>query len=252
MYIRKTVSKSKKNSKKKYYTYRLVESVRIGDKVKQQTLLNLGADFSLDQSHWSALSKRIDDILKGQPSLLGLDQEIESLAQQYAAQLLSIKAAAVPIGSDASVVYDSVDLESLEHLDPRSIGGESLLYETIKKLKLDEALESLGLSALQQRTVMGLLIAKAVAPSSEAAALTWLQESSGAGELFGLSQHGFIDIRFQNISGQIDLLNQARLEAFSLLRKDPHLELPLNKLLKKEVNLGEQISGDLKLRNDQW
>ncbi len=32
---------------------------------------------------------------------------------------------------------------------------------------------------------MGLLIAKAVAPSSEAAALTWLQQSSGTGELFG-------------------------------------------------------------------
>ncbi len=59
----------------------------------------------------------------------------------------------------------------------------------------------------------------------------------GSGELFGFSQHGFIDIRFQNISGQIDLLNQARLEAFNLLRKDPHLELPLNKLLKKEVGL---------------
>ena len=185
MYIRKTVSKSKKNSKKRYYTYRLVESIRIGDKVKQQTLLNLGADFSLDQSHWSALSKRIDDILKGHPSLFELNQEIESLAQQYAAQLLSIKAAAVPISSDAPVIYDSVDLESLEHLDPRSIGSESMLYGTIKKLKLDEALESLGFSALQQRTAMGLLIAKAAAPSSEAAALTWLQESSGAGELFG-------------------------------------------------------------------
>jgi len=62
-------------------------------------------------------------------------------------------------------------------------------------------------------------------------------EIRGAGELFGLSQHGFIDIKLQNISGQIDLLNQARNEAFSLLRKDPHLELSCNKLLKKEVNL---------------
>ena len=185
MYIRKTVSKSKKNSKKKYYTYRLVESIRIGDKVKQQTLLNLGSSFNLDQSHWSTLSKRIDDILKGHPSLFEPDREIEVLAQQYAAQLLSLKAAAVPGSGGASVAYESVDLDTLEHLDPRSIGGESLLYETIKRLKLGEALESLGLSSLQQRTVMGLLIAKAVAPSSEAAALTWLQQSSGAGELFG-------------------------------------------------------------------
>jgi len=143
MYIRKTISKSKKNPKKRYYTYRLVESIRIGEKVKQHTLLNLGADFSLDQSHWSTLSKRIDDILKGQPSLFELDQEIESLAQQYAAQLLSTKAAAGSTdGGDTSITYESVNLESLEHLDPKSIGGESLLYETIQKLKLNEALES--------------------------------------------------------------------------------------------------------------
>ncbi len=64
MYIRKTVSKSKKHSDQKYYTYRLVESVRIGKKVRQQTLLNLGADFSVDQSSWSDLSKRIEDIIK--------------------------------------------------------------------------------------------------------------------------------------------------------------------------------------------
>ena len=160
MYIRKTISKSKKNSKKKYYTYRLVESIRIRDKVKQHTLLNLGSNFSLGQSHWSALSKRIDDILKGYPSLFEPGKEVEALAQQYAAQLLSAKAATVSLGSNDTVAYDSVDLESLEHLDPKSIGGESLLYETIQSLKLNETLKSLRLSALQQRTVMGLLIAR--------------------------------------------------------------------------------------------
>ena len=63
MYIIKTTSKSKKDSSLKYYTYRLVESVRVGAKVKRETLLNLGADFNIEQSDWSILSKRIDEII---------------------------------------------------------------------------------------------------------------------------------------------------------------------------------------------
>jgi hypothetical protein len=183
MYIRRTVSKSKKNSKKRYYTYRLVESVHIGRKVKQRTLLNLGADFSLDRSHWSTLSKRIEDILENRPSLFELDREIESLAQQYAAQLLSVKAASS--SDDSSIAYECVDLGSLEHLDPRSIGGESLLYESIQTLKLEKALSSLGFPTSQRHIAMGMLVAKALAPFSEAAALSWLRTSSGIGELIG-------------------------------------------------------------------
>ena len=44
MFIRRTVSKSKKYNDEKYYTYRLVESYRLNGKVKQRVLLNLGSD----------------------------------------------------------------------------------------------------------------------------------------------------------------------------------------------------------------
>ena len=46
MYIRQTTTRSKKDGSN-YQSYRLLESVRIEAKVKQRTLLNLGADFSL-------------------------------------------------------------------------------------------------------------------------------------------------------------------------------------------------------------
>ena len=80
MYIIKTVSKSKKDGTKKYYTFRLMESQRIGDKVKKITLLNLGSDFSVDQEHWANFSKRIDDIINKTPSLFEFDKDLESLA----------------------------------------------------------------------------------------------------------------------------------------------------------------------------
>lgn len=184
MYIRKTVSKSKKYQDQKYYTYRLVESVRIGKKVKQQTLLNLGADFSVDQSLWSDLSKRIEDIIKGRSSLFSLDKEIESLAQQYALQILSSKAQSVEDENDGAV-YEAVDLDTITHSNVKSIGVEHLLYEMIRELGLDEKLGALEVTPMQFNAALGVMIAKAAAPDSEASSFQWLQEHSGAGELFG-------------------------------------------------------------------
>ena len=53
MYIRRTNTRSRKSGDS-YFTYRLVESVRVGKAVKQRTLLNLGSkpiqhlDFAVD------------------------------------------------------------------------------------------------------------------------------------------------------------------------------------------------------------
>ncbi|MGG7054840.1 hypothetical protein [Nitrosomonas sp. ANs5] len=57
MYIRRTKTKSLDQGEG-YYTYRIVESVRIGQQVKQRTLLNLGKDFAVDPAHWPYLTDR--------------------------------------------------------------------------------------------------------------------------------------------------------------------------------------------------
>jgi hypothetical protein len=45
-----------------------VRSERIAGKVKQVTLLNLGRHFCVDQSLWSALRVRIEELMAGQAS----------------------------------------------------------------------------------------------------------------------------------------------------------------------------------------
>ncbi|NOR23094.1 MAG: hypothetical protein GQ542_01645 [Desulforhopalus sp.] len=80
MYIRRTSIKSRKDGTQ-YFTYRLVESQRIGKKVKQITLLNLGRDFSLPREQWPELSSRIQDIIVGRQRLFPILDEIEKLAQ---------------------------------------------------------------------------------------------------------------------------------------------------------------------------
>ena len=89
MYIRRTSIKSRHNSEP-YYTYRLVESVRIGDKVRQKTLVNLGRHFAVPREQWPQLAQRIEQITQGQQTLFGssLDPQWEADAQQYAALII--------------------------------------------------------------------------------------------------------------------------------------------------------------------
>ena len=57
MYIRRTKTKTADHGEDSY-TYRIVESVRVGTQIKQRTLLNLGKDFAIDPAHWPLLAAR--------------------------------------------------------------------------------------------------------------------------------------------------------------------------------------------------
>jgi len=182
MFIRRTVSKNKKYDNEKYYTYRLVESYRVDGKVRQRVLLNLGADFNLDKDRWSLLSVRIEDIIKKRESLFSIDEEIESLAQQYALQLISLSAKSL---DNLDEDYKEIDINSIDSVNPKTIGSEHIVYETIKELELPNLFESLEFTPMQVNSAIGTLIAKACSPSSDKKSIEWLRDKSGAGELYG-------------------------------------------------------------------
>ncbi len=184
MYIIKTTSKSKKNSSLKYYTYRLVESIRVGDKVKRITLLNLGSDFSVDQSDWSTLSKRVDEIINHRSTLFEIDKELERVAQQYAIQIISTQAKK---DEDIKIEdnYKEIDISSVKNSDIKDIGIENVIYKTIQELKLEDKLKELGFTNIQLQSAIGTIVAKIANPSSEAKAYNWLCNTSGINELLG-------------------------------------------------------------------
>ncbi|MFZ0256522.1 MAG: hypothetical protein WAN46_12975, partial [Gammaproteobacteria bacterium] len=62
MYIRRTAIKSRRTGEP-YYTYRLVESVRLEGSVRQRTLLNLGRHFDVPRERWGLLAQRIEQLL---------------------------------------------------------------------------------------------------------------------------------------------------------------------------------------------
>lgn len=178
MYIRRTTIKSRKDGCQ-YYTYRIVESQRTGKGVKQTTLLNLGADFSLPRERWPDLTKRIEEILSGQRSLLSIDPDIEKLAQNFASRII---VARQDHDSDATD-FKEIDTASLEISRPRSVGCEHVSLETLRLLGLDTKLQEVGFNGPQTAAAIGAIIGRVCNPASELATHEWLQEQSGLGEL---------------------------------------------------------------------
>lgn len=187
MFIRKTQIQKKKAGGH-YYTYRIVESQRIGKKVTQRTLLNQGADFSFSEEQWPILTKRIQEILRGQQSLLKIDYEIEKWACNYAARILTRQQEE---SRDNGLDYRQIDVDSIEMNRARSIGCEHVTLEALRLLELDTKLGESGFTGPQAALAIGTLIGRACHPASERDTHRWLHEQSGLGELIG---HDFEDV----------------------------------------------------------
>lgn len=185
MFIRRTTIKSRESGER-YYTYRLVESVRTADSVRQVTVLNLGRQFAVPRAQWGALAQRIEALLGGQLDLMadGLDPVWEALAEEYAARIVRRRGARPPPGESAPANdYQRVDLDRVEVIRPRSVGAESVALQALRQLALDAKLSQLGFHRHQLNAAIGVIVARMVHPASELATHQWLAQRSGLGEL---------------------------------------------------------------------
>ncbi|MCP3666724.1 MAG: hypothetical protein GY696_30220, partial [Gammaproteobacteria bacterium] len=204
MFIRRTKTRTTEGGGH-YYSYRLVDTYRIADRVRQRTLLNLGSSFYFSREQWPELIQRIEEIILGQHKvLLPCLPEIESEAQRIAAQLLSKfdgselllhpDKGGTDTREDPSVtehgprrdgrdLLHSIDLNSLELMDSRSVGGEAVALSALLTVKLDDKFEALGFNRKQINAAIGNIIGRMVQPGSERSTHQWLQQSSALGEL---------------------------------------------------------------------
>ena len=182
MFIRRTQTRSARSGET-YFTFRLVRSERIGSKVRQRTLLNLGRHFPIGQSAWPVLCRRIDEVLTGQLQLApDCPPELEAHAQRIAAQLLARERAGVPAPAHQHDIQ-RVDVDSLELLRPRCVGVEHVGLWAMDQLGLRTLFQELGLGASLRAAAIGSIIARMARPGSERATRRWLGERSALGEL---------------------------------------------------------------------
>ena len=194
VFIRRTQTRNR-TSGEPYTTHRLVESSRVGNAVKQTTLLNLGSHFDLPQQQWPALARHIDELLRAQQPLWDatLSETGQALAQRYAAQLIALRPSAAAVtaaeaaktGSDEPGRYQEVDLDSLEMVRPRSVGVEHAALSAMRQYGLEDKLAEFGLNRPQIAAAIGNIVGRMAKPGSELATHAWLQQRSALGELLG-------------------------------------------------------------------
>jgi len=189
MYIRRTKTRSTANGES-YYSHRLVRSDRVGSKVRQRTLLNLGRHFEVEQECWQPLCVRLDQLLSGQPDLLPfeLPGHVEEEAQRILARLVVSETVLSPsiqssTKSRSGADIQSVDVNSLELVQPRSVGVEQVGLWAMEQVGFARLLEDVGLNGPQRAAAMGLVIGRMAAPGSELATHRWLKQTSALGEL---------------------------------------------------------------------
>jgi len=210
MYIRRTKTKSSATGES-YFSYRLVQSNRIGIKVKQQTLLNLGRHFDVPQDEWPILCARIEQLISGQSDLFKVECKAttENNAQRIAALLLVKQGKTTSSSSDEIKSQDLqlIDVDTIELLRPRTIAIEYLALWAMEQIGFIEILQSLNVTGPHGAAILGSIIGRIVSPGSELATYQWLRERSGLGELL---QVDYESMNLQQLYRASDLLIRHR------------------------------------------
>jgi len=217
MYIRRVHTRNKKTGES-YLTHRLVRTERIGQRVRQVALLNLGRHFEVPEKSWPGLCSRIEEILAGQSGLWSLEADLEKLAQQVATQMLLRDGQGPVAGRKPSLrggagFFVEIDADSLEQLQPRSVGVEHVGLSVMREIGFVEELKALGFNRAQCAAAIGNVIGRMAAPGSERATWGWLKSESALGELI---EFDFASMTLMRLYRASDLLlrHQARIEAF--------------------------------------
>ncbi|MFZ2980639.1 MAG: IS1634 family transposase [Sphingobium sp.] len=204
MFIRRTRTNNTSTGEA-YFTHRLVRGERIGGKVRQITVLNLGRHFPVKQEDWPLLCNRIEQLLQPQDSLLATDcpASVERAAQRYAGQLIARAPQAEALADQAPAAhanlpaspqrandYQEVDIGSLQLTQPRSVGVEHVGLHALTELGLIEKLAELGINGVMRATIIGNVIGRMTKPASELSTWRWLQTQSALGELLDADYGG--------------------------------------------------------------
>jgi transposase len=187
MFIKKTF-KTDRKSGKEYFTYHLVESVRTEKGPRQHTLLYMGSEIELPEGEHKLLAQRIEEIITGVQPLFPYAEVVERLAQVYATQVIRHLSNPkddheCPKNEGLEPEFLSININSIEKSEPRTVGAEHLLLQMANQLEIPKQLRKLGLSQTDTSIALSSIIARAVCPDSERSTYTWLCNDSGLGEL---------------------------------------------------------------------
>lgn len=185
MFIRESFTINKK-TKTKYVTHRLIESYRADNGPRQRVVMNLGT-LSLPKSQWPKLAAILEARLAGQIALYEDDLELSKLAAEKLDHSHFIKNQ----NQDRQMRQEnqelvSVDLNSVNASDARSLGPELVAHATWERLEFEAILQSCGLSLEQRALAKAVIVGRLVAPGTELSTWRWLTHRSSLVELLSV------------------------------------------------------------------
>ena len=221
MYIRATKTHTKGG--KPAFSYRLSRSVRIGDKVRQETLLNLGVDYAVPRRQWRDVVLVTEVLLAGRRPMLPVPADIQAAAEDLVHRLRARGLApAAPERDGRARAVATVDLDTLEHDDTRTVGGERVCLAGLSELGFGGLLHERGVRGRDARIAIALVVAKMLHPSSEREALRWLREDSAALELLDLDRGKALSLQKLYRTGDVLWRHRRALQA-GLFRREREL-----------------------------
>lgn len=202
MYIKPSYRHNRQG--KKYVYYRLSESYKDAFGFsKRRDLINIGRldDFTLEEVQLAAML--VTEKASGNsPQLFvtsNLPSKVVALAEDLYSRLIAQRLIDVP-GSPAAQENTIEELRrqqefrflarvsTLRHPEVREIGAEHLCVETMKKLKMSQALRSLGFTEDETALAVTQIAIRAVHPASELATSKWIRNNSDICRLTGFDE----------------------------------------------------------------
>ena len=186
MYIKATKTHTDKDGQP-VRSHRLVLSQRVGDRVRHRTLLNLGTDYPVAKEKWREVAGLAEALLDGRPPLLEAAPDVQAAAEDIVAKLRARGFRPEAMQEEArKPEVATVDLDTLEHENPRTVGCERLCLKALDDLGFTDILHGLGIKGREGRIATALIVARMVHPASERETSRWLRHDSAAAELLRL------------------------------------------------------------------
>ena len=161
-----------------YVKHQLVRSVRYGDKVRQEIVMELpGLD--IEKADFKKLANVLTLRLAGRESLFEADDKIRTAADLMMENYQLIRDLR-PVKADEPTLTP-VDLSSVGLRDVRSLGKELVATSFYERLGINEAL--IGLSQKEQAIAKAIICTRLIGPGSDLATHRYLRDTSALGEL---------------------------------------------------------------------
>jgi len=147
-------------------------------------VLNLGF-LDLPGDQWKELANTIESELHKEKRLFPGSPGIESLARHYAEIIVKQRLLDTKEVPPVWPVYESVDIDSVETTDVRTIGAEHVVVSSLQEYGVEKILKRLGFSEKEIDYAKMLIVARLVHPASELETARWINENSALCELMG-------------------------------------------------------------------